>query len=748
MIKDGSGAWQTADLGDDSPAMSYQANNLAELKDRQADYSQAINLPLTPNNCAIFGYAHVFDVHTSFPYSKHDCRLYDDDFVLAGKGSFLVLIKTSDSFECQILSGNADFFETIKDAPMTDIDLGTIERDGYAMIPSAFNDTYCFAAATFIAGGDSAFDFDPEYSFPFVYLKKAIEQICAQNGYTLVHNLTSAELNSKALPVVTLKPRAGSYVPFDSSAVTASQTIWPSQYNPVPVPFFWLTNLAEDPTPERVEIVGSTVRFTASEACTVDIGVLFEWTGGVVYPVLTVITHKSKGVTTTILSEDSSETEHSLRAYAGINDVIEVQCTIRQTSEGAWSRMQKATVSFTSVDNEIVPLRGLLYLADNLGFETQLDLFKTFVQLFGMTVYVDQATATIYCYTMKKVYDNKAIARDWSAKLHTADEETRFTVSGYGQRNYIKMLENKDDAIEDIGAFDVDNSTLEKEKTLFSLKIESGMDSRIADYMNRSLVVNPNPTEYTLVGVGWQARAYKNEPLTGLYEIEWVHNKALVTTTLTDGMVVLLPEQTNAAQNGLWVAHSGAWTRHPLMDTWAELVDAYVGYAYDDGKPIFHCTAAAGGTIGVTENYWEQVWDDSMIYVSNNTVANIPLIEKTPADGYGDEELNIREGKPHIVELTPMAIVPMTDINGDTQYLRAANHVTAQSFVDSFYSEIVDMLSSAKIQEAYFNLTAEDIENRDPFVPVWVEKYGAYFFVNKIVNFQSGRLTKCELIKL
>ena len=127
-IEDSAGTWRIADFGTNKPAMNYQLNNLAELKDRQIDYSRALKLPFTPINCAIFGYANEFDVVTDIPYRKLNCRLFCNDSILAGPGSYLILDQVTDNFEVQILSGNADFFEQMKAVKMSNVDFGLIQH--------------------------------------------------------------------------------------------------------------------------------------------------------------------------------------------------------------------------------------------------------------------------------------------------------------------------------------------------------------------------------------------------------------------------------------------------------------------------------------------------------------------------------------------------------------------------------------------------------------------------------------------
>ena len=75
-IKDLNGVWHTADLGNDLPAMNYQVNDIAELKNSQADYSQQLKLPRSAVNRKIFGYSDIFESVTDVPFRRLDCRLF------------------------------------------------------------------------------------------------------------------------------------------------------------------------------------------------------------------------------------------------------------------------------------------------------------------------------------------------------------------------------------------------------------------------------------------------------------------------------------------------------------------------------------------------------------------------------------------------------------------------------------------------------------------------------------------------
>lgn len=70
---------------------------------------------------------------------------------------------------------------------------------------------------------------------------------------------------------------------------------------------------------------------------------------------------------------------------------------------------------------------------------------------------------------------------------------------------------------------------------------------------------------------------------------------------------VLVRAQTAPAQNGVYVAAAGAWSRAADVDSWAELIGSFVwverGTLGDTG---WVCTADAGGTLGTTAVVWSQ----------------------------------------------------------------------------------------------------------------------------------------------
>ena len=77
---------------------------------------------------------------------------------------------------------------------------------------------------------------------------------------------------------------------------------------------------------------------------------------------------------------------------------------------------------------------------------------------------------------------------------------------------------------------------------------------------------------------------------------------------VTAGQRVLVKNQSDATQNGIYVCSASTWTRSTDADTWNELVAAFtfIEQGTTNGNNGYICTVSAGGTLGVTAVTWTQ----------------------------------------------------------------------------------------------------------------------------------------------
>jgi hypothetical protein len=116
-------------------------------------------------------------------------------------------------------------------------------------------------------------------------------------------------------------------------------------------------------------------------------------------------------------------------------------------------------------------------------------------------------------------------------------------------------------------------------------------------------IVNLLALQSYAAGISWKqpcaVGTLVNITLSGLQTIDGY-------TTL-EGDRVLVKNQATAANNGIYLASAGAWTRSLDADTWNDLISAisFLEYGSQAGG-AWYCTAQPGGTLSVTAVNWSQ----------------------------------------------------------------------------------------------------------------------------------------------
>lgn len=486
--------WQNVDLyTNEQPAMNYQVNSLAELKDRQSTYSQEIKIPLTNRNKQIFSFLDVFYSVNTLPYKKLECRLYAKDVILAGKKSYLIVNSVQDIYlSCQILSGNADFFTLLEDRLCLNASfLGYVTVGDNDNLPS-----FC-TVATCNNGKEIAEHY-------FLNLYDLAELFVKRTGFTLVTNLTEAQkqlfLSLKSL--TPLYPDSVSMFDvldtcYSAFSIRVANTGQLTLANIVETVQKDLANYTNYPgsISQGVSDTTSTSYIKSNINGKLQISIDFNATltkanvnNCISYVRFAII----KGGQ--VYWEYSTQNNTALQVPIAINEVVEVEVTdgeqihfvhglyLRNSYPVGTGVMYQASLTDVAgtfkieiSEAEKVPENGRLYFQNNLSFNSYLDLIKAFVQTYGLTVQIDHSTNTAYAYTFDKIYQNKTNAKDFTKKFITNKSFTKtFTLDNYAQKNFL-YFQQKDD-LQNRGEFLVNNETLKNWTELFTLPYESGED--------------------------------------------------------------------------------------------------------------------------------------------------------------------------------------------------------------------------------------------------------------------------------
>jgi hypothetical protein len=182
-------AGQIMDLVPDVITRTIQVNELGELKDRQANYSNTIKLPKTPNNIKVLDMLGISGNTSRKPYEKVPCKYVVDGIELVPFGS-AVINELSDGIDVVIYDGNISISDALNGKTLNQLDWSEwnhqLSLESYT---ASFSNTegYIYANGRFFISEDvfignlvDAID----VKTPSLYIHTIFDMIITQAGFT------------------------------------------------------------------------------------------------------------------------------------------------------------------------------------------------------------------------------------------------------------------------------------------------------------------------------------------------------------------------------------------------------------------------------------------------------------------------------------------------------------------------------------------------------------------------------------
>lgn len=660
LMKGIDGEVWSLDLPLDAPAMNYQINNLAELKDRNASYSQRISLPRTTHNEQAFQFSFVVGSGSYVPYMKFPCQLFYEGALISPAGAVLNIVDVSDtSIGVQILGATADLFDTLNNTDAKDPGTGMFllkwytdtmgQAERYLSGPWESKVLYFWLYATLQKNPNvppisteaiqGVRELDKFY--PHLNWYDLVTWIFDRGGYSLETDVDPVDRAEMFLPctypVLADNPNVpkasgtgwirdippgglGGVTWQGSPGVTLSDPVAGRlTIDPIPGEFSWMT------------LWDTTITFSLSwsntsaiQRGTVDVRVTHYKNDGTSAIVLT--RSWSSGSSGSASVDIPMEAGEHILVYGSLH-------------AGYFTTDQydmRFPVSITApIPPEISPgdkpYPGLTYdLLASTGFKSLGDIVKAFLQLFGLTVDVNPATKVARAYSAQEFYNRRSSSgKNWSDKLIKGkDTKLTFQLSSYAQSNEIKLEDNKDNNVTDSYKFSIPDVNLQPTKLLFQIGFLAGL--------NQTLYEGPS---------------------TGR------------THTL--------------ANYPIWTINRGQMENGEMTETTWE-------YNALSKPMVVH--------INRSDFMWPQI-----------------------SVGY-----------------------TLTRARLYTAYFKNLNY-----YVPKYYDKLINnILKRPKILQTQILLDSLDIQSLDLFNPIWLEEHGFWFYVSKINNFQAGKITKVDLIRM
>lgn len=501
------------DLPLDAPAMNYQINNLAELKDRNASYSQRISLPRTTHNEQAFQFSFEVGSGSGVPYMKFPCQLFYEGALISPVGAVLNIVDVSDtSIGVQILGATVDLFDTLNNTDAKDPGDGMFllkwytdtmgQTERYLSGPEKVKVLYFWLYATLQKNPN----FPPfameairqvgelDKFYPHLNWYDLVTWIFDRAGYSLETDVDLVDRAEMFLPctypVLADNPKAP----------RASGIGWIQNFTVgTPAGVIWKGSpgvTLSDPVAGRLTIGPKSGTFSWMTLWDTTITFRFSWSNISAIQrssVAVEVTHYKNDGTSAVVLTRSWSTGSSGSASVDIQmeagEHILVSGTLAVITNPVSSFDMRFPVSITAppvpeTSPGDKPQPGLTYdLLASTGFKSLGDIVKAFVQLFGLTVDVNPVTKVAKAYSIQEFYNRRSSSgKNWSDKLIKGkDTKLTFQLSSYAQSNEIKLEDNKDNNVTDSYKFSIPDVNLQPTKLLFQIGFLAGLNQKLYD---------------------------------------------------------------------------------------------------------------------------------------------------------------------------------------------------------------------------------------------------------------------------
>ena len=466
-------------------ALTLQVNDIAEIQDRNAHYTNNIKIPKTPNNIATFAMLGIVGNSTRIPYESVDVKYVVNGIELIVKGKGIVK-NTNTFFNLVTYDGNISLSELLGDKQMKSLDFSSYN---HTLTSLAFTDSftntegYIYALGKFYANDVSSI-ITTDLTSPSFYMHTLWDMIFEEKGWTTTGAfLSDTDFKSRLISMNNGYDRFAT----DNKTLKLTKNVGSSFSDTYAINTFD-TFLLDSYT--AVTSVTHLINLSGELIVTSGTGleVVFYVNG-------TYIVSKQ------IESAGDLVLDYSIQLSSG--DLLEVYI-------GAFSEdvLGTETIDIDVLWTETITENDLaidIDFAKLIGDMKQIDFVKDIMQRFGLMFRKTPIDNNFEFETIQNILKDKAGAEDWSSKYSNfLDEKYK---PNYAQVNFLKYKYNDNpDANTDLtfadGEIVLDNLNLKPTKTLLTSQFKASELNKTGYWTLNHWVFNDDIIEINEDGLG------------------------------------------------------------------------------------------------------------------------------------------------------------------------------------------------------------------------------------------------------
>jgi hypothetical protein len=464
------------DMDDDEIIpQNKQVNNIAEMQDRQSDYTATFKVRKTRAMRALFELSGEVGANTVFPYRQHSARLVQDGIEVITAGN-VVLNKNDDQYYyITIYSGNLNFFKSIEGKKLSDLTLASCDHVWAATIQATSNSSeldyvYPLCEPSDDGGISPLTDTGDRvemyggWVWPFIRCKAIWDEIFTASGYSCAGEILTDEKWLKLfMPISTLALSNANIKPFLYNLHAENSKVMAASLNALDC----ISAFVTCPLGDAFFYMNGNYfsRFAGSHK----FRVVCIATSGYNYIPLHVYLYEYNTRLAEFTDDGTYTPNTKYRAYTCTYTLTALQSVRFMVTMCGLKSYDIQCVDITDVSINYLSLVQPRY---HLPDMQQTDFIKMICNLFALVPDAVPRDHTIRFWKYQTLIDNIPHARDWSAYLSETEDENEFQFGDYAQRNYLRYKET-DDVEKDAGTgiLAIDDQTLALEKDIVQLPV-------------------------------------------------------------------------------------------------------------------------------------------------------------------------------------------------------------------------------------------------------------------------------------
>lgn len=426
-------------------ALTKQVNNIAELQDRQTDFTASFKIRKTRAMRALFEMSGDPLANTGFPYENRTCRLVQNGIELITNGRMVLIKSDANYYHVSAYVGNVNFFTETGKSKLNQLSIPTTDHtwDAASFVASQTNELdYIYPLIEpsddggVIPLNDTGTEctIDDNKIWPHVKIRAIWDAIFESLGFTSTgKHITSTLFNSMFMPIV--NRNAGDISKYLNSA-----------YN----------NTAKKWTASAVNLIGAGIGTVVINGSPFDTW----WRNYTIYQAKLSGNHKFRvyviwkqhNMTVPFIEmsmwHNAAYTEMTLTESEPTSGGKTISVFTGELDMIAGEMMQFAVnrvwtyyfdLSVTTIENPLIGYGSAVTPALNLPEMTQSDFIKLICNMFALVPECNPRTRNVDFWSFNELYENIPIARDWSEYMSESADETEFKFGDYAQRNFMRF---------------------------------------------------------------------------------------------------------------------------------------------------------------------------------------------------------------------------------------------------------------------------------------------------------------------